>query len=502
MPWPNRDGWGSDKPLDEWYGVEIDDIDGHVIELDLSGNNLDGELGSELGGLTALTRLDLSGNFLDGGIGAWLGQLGSLERLDLSVNILSGRIPWQLSEIENLTDVNLSSNGLTGQIPWQLGRIIPSEGGNLKTLYLYDNDLEGCIPRRLLALLTDDVHRAKEKLDIELRTENLRNVIVPEIFERAWEGWILPTYGLWLPPCPPPPPELPLTFGDESFSHETHQTDKLALLAIRKHFNDAGSDDSEFRDWSDNNLNLLGLNEGCGVGAWHGVKTEWQQGQGGCRVVELSLDKRELKGTIPKEVGYLTSLRKLNLSRNCLTGPIPAELGHLFNLKVLALNSQGSSYVDECEYSPDPNPQGWLEREGLQNELPPEIGNLGSLTMLNLFENPGLTGELPPEFGNLANLEHLKLENTDFSGCVPPPLVQNFADPIITKAVAPLLAFGAVTAFTGGTGITFTFLQKRLIGPIVKKVIGLVLDPAIKPGAEHWLPWVGSELHNVKLYCD
>lgn len=475
--WTNREGWLTDKPLNQWEGVSIND-DGRVTHLNLSGNNLRGAIPRQLGNLTALETLDLSGNYL------------------------SGRIPWQLARLKNLAQVNLISNELTGEIPWSLGLIIPSEGGSLEALYLYDNNLEGCIPRSLLTLLKDDLHTAIEELDIARRTNNLPDVILPVVLERAWEGWTLPTYGLWLPPCAPPPDDLPLKFDEVAYLHESHQTDKLALLAIRNHFVSAGSDQEEFEGWNSANVNLLTAEKDCGVGKWHGVVTETKKvsrldseldlyyDDYECRVVELELDRRELKGKIPDEVGHLTKLRKLNLSQNCLTGAIPAELGHLSLLVDLGLN-QGA---DECESIPS-----------LTGELPPEFGNLKQLKKLNLFNNPRLTGEFPPEFGNLAELEHIKLENTGFHGCVPPPLVQNFADPVVTDIVTPILAFGAMKAFTlatGGSGIILSSLQKQLINRVLKKVIGTVLDPVVKPGAEHWLPWIGSELHNVKLYCD
>ncbi|MYC36279.1 MAG: hypothetical protein F4X66_05125 [Chloroflexi bacterium] len=475
--WTNREGWLTDKPLNQWEGVSIND-DGRVTHLNLSGNNLRGGIPWQLGNLTALETLDLSGNYL------------------------SGRIPWQLARLKNLAQVNLISNELTGEIPWSLGLIIPSEGGSLEALYLYDNNLEGCIPRSLLTLLKDDLHTAIEELDIARRTNNLPDVILPVVLERAWEGWTLPTYGLWLPPCAPPPDDLPLKFDEVAYLHESHQTDKLALLAIRNHFVSAGSDQEEFEGWNSANVNLLTAEKDCGVGKWHGVVTETKKvsrldseldlyyDDYECRVVELELDRRELKGKIPDEVGHLTKLRKLNLSQNCLTGAIPAELGHLSLLVDLGLN-QGA---DECESIPS-----------LTGELPPEFGNLKQLKKLNLFNNPRLTGEFPPEFGNLAELEHIKLENTGFHGCVPPPLVQNFADPVVTDIVTPILAFGAMKAFTlatGGSGIILSSLQKQLINRVLKKVIGTVLDPVVKPGAEHWLPWIGSELHNVKLYCD
>lgn len=308
-------------------------------------------------------------------------------------------------------------------------------------------------------------------------------------------NWVRPTYGLWLPPCAPAPPKLPLEFdGSEKYDYETHRTDMLALLAIRDHFEDAGTRKREFARWGQQVD--VGRGQGCGVGKWDdGIETEivsYSTSQGTvehCRVVGLSLDKRELKGTIPKEIGYLTKLRELNLSHNCLSGSIPAELGHLRELKSLGLNSQGSRYVGECK-----------SRSSLSGELPPEFGRLGSLTMLNLFNNPGLSGELPPEFGNLEQLKHLKIEYTGFSGCLPPAIVQNFSDPAATGIISPILGIGAglaLTSVTGGTG----YVVSVAFGEAVGRILRVVLDPIIKPGADHWLPFIGSELHNVKPHC-
>ena len=40
---------------------------------------------------------------------------------------------------------------------------------------------------------------------------------------------------------------------------------------------------------------------------------------------------------------------------------------------------------------------------------------------------PFLVGELPLELGNLTSLEHIHLQDTGFSGCLPPPIRQQFA---------------------------------------------------------------------------
>lgn len=55
--WTTKTNWCSDKPLGEWYGVTTD-ADGHVIEIDLSRNNLVGKIPNSIGNLTSLTYLN------------------------------------------------------------------------------------------------------------------------------------------------------------------------------------------------------------------------------------------------------------------------------------------------------------------------------------------------------------------------------------------------------------------------------------------------------------
>lgn len=520
--WTRRDNWSipgrSDIPVALWEGVTVDPVTGHVIELDLSGNNLRGN------------------------IPPVLSDLGELEHLNLAFNNLSGNIPKELSDLRELKDMNLSSNHLTGRIPWQLGWMLPREedgyGGSLENLYLFDNELSGCIPHGLIDVLERGLNTAEEALnrydesplvfgvsegmrfvDSDWFPKKSGNVALTGLsWWLVYRDWVRPTYGLWLPPCAPSPPDLPLEFkvtrdGEESYiryAEESYFTDRFALRAIRDHFIDAGSKAGEFKDWTDGNISFpFTTGEGCGLGKWHGVNTygtEVQDTTTGlhglttvdCRVTELSLDKRELRGTIPKEIGHLSKLRKLNLSQNCLTGPIPAELGHLWRLENLSLNVQGKdgvgADVDECESD-----------ASLSGELPPEIGNLRYLKRLQLFDNPGLTGTLPPEFGNLEDLEYLTLENTEISGCLPPSIVGNFTDPAATGFISPILGIGAGLALakvTGGIGSFVGYWLGVAVGEVVGRVTGAILDPIIKPGAEHWLPFIGSELHNVNPLCN
>ena len=72
--WTNNTNWLSDRPIREWYGVS-NDPDGRVSELLLSGNELTGEIPTELGNLSNLAWLYLSGNQLTGCVPAGLGDV-------------------------------------------------------------------------------------------------------------------------------------------------------------------------------------------------------------------------------------------------------------------------------------------------------------------------------------------------------------------------------------------------------------------------------------------
>ncbi|XP_009368629.2 receptor-like protein EIX2 [Pyrus x bretschneideri] len=88
-----------------------------VYSIDLSSNNLEGEIPEEMTSLTALGTLNLSRNQLRGNIPSTIGNLRWLETLDLSHNHLSGQIPQSYSSLSLLAHVNLSFNNLAGRIP-------------------------------------------------------------------------------------------------------------------------------------------------------------------------------------------------------------------------------------------------------------------------------------------------------------------------------------------------------------------------------------------------
>ena len=142
-------------------------------------------------------------------------------------------------------------------------------------------------------------------------------------------------------------------------------------------------------DWVDNTDWLITITP-C---SWLGVTCS--EGH----VATLALVQNGLIGTIPSELGNLTSLTRLSFHINQLGGTIPPELGNLSNLTSLGL--------------------GFNQLHG---SIPPELGNLSFLESLSLHFNQ-LSGEIPSELGNLTNLLSLLLYENELSGSIPAELV-------------------------------------------------------------------------------
>ncbi|KAH1084071.1 hypothetical protein J1N35_023832 [Gossypium stocksii] len=101
------------KGREDEYGSTL----GLVTSMDLSANNLTGEIPKEIGSLIGLLSLNFSRNLLTGNIPDSIGNMELMESLDLSMNRLNGEIPPSFSNLNFLNHFNVSYNNLTGQIP-------------------------------------------------------------------------------------------------------------------------------------------------------------------------------------------------------------------------------------------------------------------------------------------------------------------------------------------------------------------------------------------------
>lgn len=146
--WTDNTNWCSDKPLSEWYGIDF--WDGHVKNINLTDNNLTGQIPEQLGNLTGLEYLFLLSNNLEGNIPESLGNLTYLRGLQLNNNNLGGNLPVSMANLNQLEFINLCGNRLNGTIPDEImasdwwnrigyDAIVYQQEGNKLTFPMYES---------------------------------------------------------------------------------------------------------------------------------------------------------------------------------------------------------------------------------------------------------------------------------------------------------------------------------------------------------------------------
>ncbi|THG10273.1 hypothetical protein TEA_010533 [Camellia sinensis var. sinensis] len=146
-----------------------------------------------------------------------------------------------------------------------------------------------------------------------------------------------------------------------------------------------------------------------------------------CNLVPLSLlillrdvMWNQISGSIPKEVGNITSLELLLLNGNQLTGPLPDEIGNLPKLDRIQIDqNQISGPIPKSFAKLNKTKHFHMNNNSLSGQIPPELSALPNLVHM-LLDNNNLSGYLPPELANLPSLLILQLDNNHFDGATIP----------------------------------------------------------------------------------
>ncbi|KAJ4726342.1 Receptor kinase [Melia azedarach] len=365
--------------------------------LSLSGNNFSGQLSEKLSKLTSLRHLVLFGNRFSGELPNVFGNLTRLEVFVAHSNSFYGSLPLSLALCSKLHVLDLRNNSLTGRIDLNFTGL-----SSLCTLDLATNHFSGYLPNSL-----SDCHQLK----ILSLAKNELSGRIPESYSKLTSL-------------------LSLSLSNNSFFDlpgalsVLQQCKNLTTLILTKNFigEEIPKNVSGFES-----LMVLGLGN-CGL---RGQIPVWLLSCKKLQVLDLSWN--HLDGTIPPWIGQMEKLFYLDFSNNSLTGEIPTSLTELKGListncrssnltasagiPLYVKRNQSANGLQYNQASSFP-PSILLSNNTINGTIPPEIGQLKQLHVLDLSRN-NITGTIPGSISEIKNLEVLDLSSNDLYGSIP-----------------------------------------------------------------------------------
>lgn len=402
--------WNTDKPIDTWGGVTVED--NKITKLNFSGFGLNGTLPVTIGSFTDLTSLNLGSNpNLTGALPEELGNLVNMEGFLAVTTGLSGSLPASMGQWTKLTNLQLNKNNISGTIPeeWagmtalksfgmfstQISSPLPdaifTSWKHIGSILLYDNpNLTGSLPAAIGNITTDNT-----LLSIHLYECNFTGGIPSEWGNIPDVSKQLRVYGNKLTePVPLAILNHPCWTTDRWDSYKTNSDIHYIRTQQDGVFLELEVVPNAQRDV------LMALYNALDGDNWTAAKkTNWNTDEpistwGGVTVendaiTKLNFSGFNLNGTLPDAIGAFPLLISLNLGSNAkLTGPLPAAIGNLTNLETFTAVTTG-----------------------LQGPLPKEMGNLTKLTNLQLNNNK-ITGTIPKEWAGMESLKSFGMFNT------------------------------------------------------------------------------------------
>ncbi|KAB2598719.1 receptor-like protein 12 [Pyrus ussuriensis x Pyrus communis] len=355
--------------------------------IDISSNNLSGDIPESVTSLPKLISLNLSRNSFTGVLPNNFGQLEMLESLDLSRNQISGSIPLSFSSLHYLSVLDLSYNNLSGRIP--LNYDLSTKNRTFFSFDLSSNLLDGPLPPFPSSVadlrLSQNMFSGPLSSFCETEAPNLFNL---DLSDNQLSG------------------ELPTCWM---------QFRSLFVLNMAKN-NLSGKIPSSLGYLKD--VVLLRLQD-------NKLSGELPSLENCTKLRVLDLGDNKLSGKIPTWIGpSLTKLLVLRLKSNGFYGSIPLSLCSLPALHVLDFSKNNlSGALPHCL----PNITALsidISSNNLSGDIPESVTSLLKLISLNLSSNNltrnQISGVLPNNFGQLEMLESHDLSRNQISGSIPP----------------------------------------------------------------------------------
>ncbi|GJV15403.1 RNA-directed DNA polymerase, eukaryota [Tanacetum coccineum] len=350
--------------------------------LDLSNlKDLRGPIPPEFGKLSCLTRLSPAGNNLFGTLPYVIFRsLKSLREINLNGNKFSGQIPSSIGNMISVTLLSFTENNFSGIIPETVGKL-----KNIEYLYLSNNNISGLIPESigLLSKLERlELNQNKLSGSIPASISGLVSVQLLILSNNELTGVIPSSIG-----------KLSniqkLVFDNNKLSGKLHAFIGHLITLCDIFLNNnrfTGSIPTSFGNLSN--------------------------------LQSLFLFTNNLTGRIPSQLAKLGNFQFLDLSRNKLTGQIPSQLARLQSLYNLDLSFNPLNLVTLPKWFSKLNLGNLkMAQTGLQGSFPRVLLSSSTIWQLDLSSN-SLTGDLPPLIGNMTNLILLNLSNNGFSNVI------------------------------------------------------------------------------------